>query len=602
MTTSLAHGFASLNGGTTGGSGGTVVTVTTGAQLQAAINSVTDTSAPLTIYVDGKITPANSGVSAITVAGRDNISIIGKGAGAEFDGIGIHVTDGSSNLIIQNLKIHDVATGVKDAISIEGPSKNIWIDSNELYSTMAVSKDYYDGLLDIKRGAEYITVSNNHFHDHHKVSLVGYSDSDVGARFVTYNHNIFENIGSRAPSVRFGHTHVYENYYKDVSVSAINLRMGAVGLVENNVFVNVHNPIVSLDSTKIGYWDLRGNTFQNITWGTAGSNEALAGTGNVSTAQYNAPYSYTLVGAANVVNHVTARAGTGNLGTLPGDGTVVTPPTGPTPTDPPPTDPTPTDPTPAPSTLKVTSGADVVMGTAGDDRISAIGGADSVNGGAGNDVIDGGSSDDTLFGGLGNDTLFGGEGRDVLSGDAGNDVLDGGGSADRLDGGDGNDRLLGGSGDDVLTGGAGADTIEGGAGKSTISGGDGDDVVRGNTERDVMTGGLGRDVLTGGGGNDVFVYNSIAESTVGSGRDVITDFAVGDKIDLSKIDAVAAVSGDQAFAFLGSAAFSGKAGELHFVQQNGVTLVEGDVNGDRVADFQIELTGSLALKVTDFIL
>jgi len=265
MAGNLAFGFAATNGGTSGGSGGRTVTVSTGDQLQRAIDSA---SGATTIVVQGKITDANTSGAQIVLDGKRDISIIGAASGGEFDGIGIQITGGSSNIIVQNLKIHHVRSGYKDAIGIQDGSRNIWIDNNELYSTLATSQDTYDGLLDIKRGAEYITVSDNYFHDHHKTSLVGYSDSDVGARYVTYSHNIFENIGSRAPSVRFGYTHIYENYYKDVSVSAINLRMGAVGLVENNNFVNVHNPVVSLDSTSVGFWDMRGNTFQNVTWGS----------------------------------------------------------------------------------------------------------------------------------------------------------------------------------------------------------------------------------------------------------------------------------------------------------------------------------------------
>lgn len=156
MSSSLAHGFASMNGGTTGGSGGQVVTVTSGTQLQAAINGATG---PITIYIEGEVSLANSaGLTEISIDGRNNISIIGKGAGADISGIGFHVTNGSSNLIFQNLKIHDITAGPKDGIGIEGPSKNIWIDNNEFYSSMSVGKDFYDGLLDIKRGAEYITV------------------------------------------------------------------------------------------------------------------------------------------------------------------------------------------------------------------------------------------------------------------------------------------------------------------------------------------------------------------------------------------------------------------------------------------------------------
>ena len=143
MAENLEHGFAALNGGSSGGNGGAAVLVSTGIQLQEAINTALG---PLTIYVTGAITPENSGLSAsglveININGRDDLSIVGVGPMAEFDRIGLRITGGSSNLIVQNLKFHHVDTGVKDAISIEGPSSNIWIDHNELYSTMAVDID-----------------------------------------------------------------------------------------------------------------------------------------------------------------------------------------------------------------------------------------------------------------------------------------------------------------------------------------------------------------------------------------------------------------------------------------------------------------------------
>jgi pectate lyase len=512
---------------------------------------------------------------------------------------GFHVTNGSSNLIFQNLKIHDITAGPKDGIGIEGPSKNIWIDNNEFYSSMSVGKDFYDGLLDIKRGAEYITVSDNYFHDHHKTSLVGYSDSDVGARYVTYSHNIFENIGSRAPSVRFGYTHIYENYYKDVSVSAINLRMGAVGLVENNNFVNVHNPVVSLDSTSVGFWDMRGNTFQNVTWGSFGSGEAMAGTDNSDTATYNVPYSYTLVGASNVLSHVQAHAGVGKLGTLPGGGVIVTPPV-----DPPPTDPTPSDPTtPPPATgMKATSSGDVLTGTSGDDRVSALGGADKVDGGAGNDWIDGGSSDDTLIGGLGNDTLLGGTGRDSLLGGAGNDVLDGRRQRRRA-------RRWRRGGPPPRRRGRRQAPRRHGQRHARRRHRQGDARGWGRRRRAARQH-LGRRAERrhrqghhDGRRRERHVrLRQPGRLPVGTGRDVVTDFAPGDRIDLSRIDARPDITGDQAFSFIGEMPFTGSRGQVHFVRQDGVTLVEADVNGDRVADFQLELAASVALRAGDFIL
>jgi len=179
----------------------------------------------------------------------------------------------------------------------------------------------------------------------------------------------------------------------------------------------------------------------------------------------------------------------------------------------------------------------------------------------------------------------------VLNGDAGNDRLLGGARADKLLGNAGADKLFGNAGADKLFGGAGADKLHGGAGADNLYGGAG---------KDMLQGGLGKDVLVGGAGADDFVFASLAEAGKGGGRDVIRDFshAQGDDIDLSGIDANAKAAGNQAFAFIGDKAFSGKAGQLHV--KDGI--VSGDVNGDRVADFHIEIGNHAALHADDFIL
>jgi Ca2+-binding RTX toxin-like protein len=132
----------------------------------------------------------------------------------------------------------------------------------------------------------------------------------------------------------------------------------------------------------------------------------------------------------------------------------------------------------------------------------------------------------------------------------------------------------------IVYAGTGADTLVGGAGADEIWG-------RGGADR--ITGGLGSDILRGGEGDDVFVYNAVAECGPGS-RDSILDFTSGsDRIDLSGIDANTIAGGDQAFSFIGSNAFSGSAGQLRAYQDgaSGTWIVEGDVNGDGTADFQI---------------
>jgi hypothetical protein len=144
---------------------------------------------------------------------------------------------------------------------------------------------------------------------------------------------------------------------------------------------------------------------------------------------------------------------------------------------------------------------------------------------------------------------------------------------------DGNFRLFGGGGNDVLTGGSGSDLIFGG--------------LRGDT-------------LTGGLGNDTFRYDSVLESN-STERDGIQDFNSGDVIDLSRIDADVTLAGDQAFNFIGSAAFGNHAGELRFenISLGGpIWLVQGDTDGNGVSDFEVVLVISPADPITssDFIL
>jgi len=142
-------------------------------------------------------------------------------------------------------------------------------------------------------------------------------------------------------------------------------------------------------------------------------------------------------------------------------------------------------------------------------------------------------------------------------------------------------------------------------GRFTINGGKGDDTITGGMGKDLIWGNLGADVLRGGGGNDSFEYYAIADSTIGS-RDIIMDFSAGDKINLWNIDADGnAANGNSQFSFIGNAAFGNKAGELRVSEaQGGGWLVEGDVDGDGVADLSIlvHVAGGHILGANDFIL
>jgi Ca2+-binding RTX toxin-like protein len=304
---------------------------------------------------------------------------------------------------------------------------------------------------------------------------------------------------------------------------------------------------------------------------------------------------------------------------------------------------------------------DTLMGDGGANRLTGGAGNDVLMGRGGGDILDGGAQTDTasyaeaatgvtvdlaISGpqetGEGADTLIGIEN---LTGSAFADTLDGDSGWNHLIGGGGNDILMGRGGNNILDGGEGVDTVsytdalagvtvELGSVSGSHGSGDGfdtligienivgsafADVLAGDAEanalsggagNDRLTGGLGRDTLTGGAGADVFDYNALAESTVGVGaRDIITDFQGGlDDIDLSTIDANTARGGDQSFRFIGTQAFRGREGELRYqtFDQDGTandfTIVSGDINGDRVADFEIQIFGIVPLASGDFLL
>ncbi|WP_436151933.1 calcium-binding protein [Bosea sp. LjRoot90] len=238
-------------------------------------------------------------------------------------------------------------------------------------------------------------------------------------------------------------------------------------------------------------------------------------------------------------------------------------------------------------TLSGGDGFDVIHGGGGNDRLYGGEGQDQLYGGDGNDLIDGGGQYDLIYGGNGNDVVLGGG---IAYGEAGNDTLYGSDERDIMSGGDGNDTLNGGNGADFLLGGAGSDTIH--------SGGDNS----GNFfYTDELQGDGGKDFLYGDLGRDVFVYWNVSDSAPGAAaRDVIYNFTQGaDDIQLA-IDANANTAEQEDFAFIGRDAFSGEAGQLRYEISNGSTFVSGDVNGDSLADFEIELVGEINLTASDF--
>jgi pectate lyase len=207
-------GFAAIPGlgleTTTGGSGGPVVTATTFEELDPYM----DNEESMIIIVDGVIDLG--GMATL----RSNKTLIGlDGARLINGGLEMYARQ---NIIIRNLNFVNTLGNSSDAdgVVVQCYSHHVWIDHNTFHGVASGN----DGAIDIKRGADWGTVSWNHIVAWDKSMLLGHvddnGDQDRGTLHVTYHHNYFENTRQRHPRVRFGHAHIFNNYlYNDAIVA-----------------------------------------------------------------------------------------------------------------------------------------------------------------------------------------------------------------------------------------------------------------------------------------------------------------------------------------------------------------------------------------------
>ena len=202
--TDQPHGFASLAGGTTGGAGGKVVTVTD----QASLVKYAAAPEPYIIRVSGSIDVEPFGSDI--VVGSDK-TLIGVGDTGEIVHGELHLNPGTSNVIIRNLTIRDSyvegdwdgKTTDFDAIQMDSVD-HVWIDHNR-FTHMG------DGLLDIRKDSRYITVSYNQFTHHNKAFGIGWT-TNVQTE-ITIDHNWFTGTKQRNPSAdNCAYAHLYNNY------------------------------------------------------------------------------------------------------------------------------------------------------------------------------------------------------------------------------------------------------------------------------------------------------------------------------------------------------------------------------------------------------
>jgi pectate lyase len=148
----------------------------------------------------------------------------------------------ASNVVIRNLSIEspldwftswspddgDGAWNARFDCLSAVTSDHIWIDhvllTDGRFPDSEAPKDFknepvirHDGLLDLKDGTDFVTISNSQLRDHDKTSLLGsgdeHVDKDGGKLRVSFISNLFENTQQRGPRVRFGQVHVLNNYF-----------------------------------------------------------------------------------------------------------------------------------------------------------------------------------------------------------------------------------------------------------------------------------------------------------------------------------------------------------------------------------------------------
>jgi pectate lyase len=233
---------------------------------------------------------ASAGAQSARIRMRvpDNTTIVGVDKRATIRGAWLDLRGSTStprrNVIIRNVTFEDVydcfpawtpriSNGVwtgtgdwdseYDAISLR-ETERVWIDHNEfrdvetadstLPTYLGGKYQVHDGLVDITNASDRVTVSWNRFVNHDKTMLIGSSDNaprDVGRLRITLHHNLFEDVGQRAPRVRFGQVHVYNNYYKVADPETYGYSWGVVvqplpvssGIYAENNFFRTHHSL-----------------------------------------------------------------------------------------------------------------------------------------------------------------------------------------------------------------------------------------------------------------------------------------------------------------------------------------------------------------------
>ncbi|HOX53393.1 MAG TPA: pectate lyase, partial [Fibrobacteria bacterium] len=308
-------GWASQNGGTTGGAGGTEVTVTTMADLQKYAKM----SGKYVIWVKGTM-------GSYGQRGEGNADQVNFASDKSVLGLpGAHIKgnlylSGVKNVVLRNLIVEgpgacdndcgSAGESRKDAISIINSSTNIWLDHMDIY-------DGEDGNTDVTKGSDFVTVSWTKFHytdksfasgtsgkSHRFSNLLGGSDSEAsdGKLSVTFFKTWWgEGVAERMPRVRFGKVHIANCLFnsKDPGQNhSVRAGFKANILVENSAFIGQKKPIDLYDN------DFTAVTVKNSTFTGCSGNTVGSGTA------FTPPYALPLTAAGSLESEI-SNASTG---------------------------------------------------------------------------------------------------------------------------------------------------------------------------------------------------------------------------------------------------------------------------------------------------
>ncbi|AXA91160.1 polysaccharide lyase family 1 protein [Massilia sp. YMA4] len=354
-----ATGWASRNGGTTGGAaaGSTAIyKVSSPSQLLAALKAQGNNPKIIKLYGTVDMAAADNGGPFKSTSDQalrsqikvgSNTTLIGTGGDTRLVNGTISIS-GVQNVIVRNLNIvnpcdvapvwdpNDGSSGnwnsEFDSVVISN-SKNVWVDHNvftdapltddKLPIANGKIKQCHDGALDVKNGSDHVTVSNNRFELHTKNNLIGSSDSttsDNGHLTVTFNGNHFLHVAERAPRVRFGMVHLYNNYFEGSRSHAVYPHHYSIGVAylakiisQNNAFDIAGASSCPQIMTNPGSSSKTGAIVDSGSLLNGAALDVANKCSFSSSVGWTVPYSVTPLAASAVRQSVLSNAGTGKL-------------------------------------------------------------------------------------------------------------------------------------------------------------------------------------------------------------------------------------------------------------------------------------------------